>query len=191
MKTQNIFSILLLSLILISACKESEEGTPRQTTQAYTYSQNLRGSAGVKGELPLPELKLADVVGDEIARNLKDAELQLAQSYLEISGLNNIVTPDTTAVVLKDFTIRVGNRQAVNLGDCSTDPQRINEFPSDVQLSTNEMVNIVQHVFSDITSGSKRANITVSFSPNVDITSADNVQLKIHFGGIYHYVVLE
>ena len=114
--------------------------------------------------------------------------MQLADSYLEISGLDQIESPDTVDVVLEDFTIKVGTRPGVNLGDCSTDAQGTNEFPSDVQLSTNQVINLIQNVFTDVTSGSKRAKITVSFTPNANITSADNVQLKIHFGGVYHYV---
>ena len=189
MKAHNILAIFIIAAILITSCNKDEEGTNRQMTKSYTYSQNLRGSAGVKGELPLPDLRLSDVIGSDTANNLQRAELQLAQTYFEITGLNQVESPDTVAVVLEDFTVKVGSRPGVNLGDCSTDATGTNEFPSDVQLSTNKYISLIQTVFSDATSGSKRANITVSFTPNVDITSSDNVQINIHFGGIYHYVV--
>lgn len=191
MKTFNILTILLIAVTLFTSCEDEEEGTPRQITKTYTYSQNIRGSEGVKGELPLPNLTLADVIGAQPASNLRDAELQLADSYLEISGLNQIEHPDTVAVVLEDFTIKVGTLQGVNIGDCSTDPQGINEFASDVEQSTNKIITLIETIFTDITSGDKTTQISVSFTPNVDITSSDNVQLKISFGGTYNYVVFE
>ncbi len=191
MKSFNFFAILLVAVVIFTSCKEEDKGTPRQTTETYSYTQNLRGSAGVKGELPLPNLLLADVVGADVAKNLESAELQLADTYLEISGLNQIESPDTVAVVLKDFTIKVGTRTPVVLGDCSTDPQGINEFAADIQHSTNKVVNLIQSIFTDITTGGKNTQITVSFTPNVDITSSDNVQLIIYFGGVYHYVTFD
>jgi hypothetical protein len=192
MKTLNFFALLLIAVLLIPSCKEEDEGTPRQINKTYTYSQNLRGSAGVKGELTLDVLRLSDIIGTEPAKDFKNAEMQLASSHLEISGLNQIEPPaDTIAVVLENFTIKVGGRQAVNLGDCSTDPQGQNEFAADVQQSTNEIIGLIQNIFTDVTSGNKSATITVSFTPNVNITSTDNVQLKISIGGTYHYVVFE
>jgi hypothetical protein len=191
MKAHIYIPVLLLALFFIASCKDKEDGTQRQLAQTFTYSQNIRGSAGVKGELPLPELKLADVIGDDTARNLTHAELQLAESYLEITGLGLVDSPDTVAVVLEDFTIKVGTRQPVNLGNFSTAPVGTNEMASDVKYSTNQVVNLVQNIFTEITSGNKRTNITVSFMPNVDITSADNVQLRIHFGGVYYYLVFD
>jgi hypothetical protein len=191
MKTLNFFSMFLIAAMLIASCKKEDEGTPQQITKNYTYSQNIRGSLGVKGELILSELKLADIIGAEPAENFKNAEMQLANCHLEISGLSQIESPEGEAVILDDFTIKAGTRQGVNIGDCSTDPQGPNEFAADDPQSTNEIISIIQNIFTDITSGSKSSTITVSFTPNVDITSSDNVQLKISIGGTYHYVVFE
>ncbi len=191
MKTYTIFAILLIPVIFFLSCSDDEEGTPRQITEEHTYSQNLRGSEGVKGELPLPDLNLTDIIEPDVADKLTNSQLQLADSYLEISGLDQVESPDTVAVVLEDFTIKVGTREGVNLGNFSTDPQGTNELPAGRQLSTNQIVNLIQDIFSDVTSSSKRARITVSFTPNADIDSSDSVQLNIHFGGIYHYVEIE
>ncbi len=191
MKTLNFFAILLVAAVLIASCKKEDEGTPRQTTKTYTFSQTLVGTAEVKGELQATEIKLADIIGVDPAKNLENAQMQMASSYLEISGLSQMEAPEGEAVVLKDFSIKVGARQSVNLGNCSTDPQGTNEFAADVQQSTNQMVSLIQNVFTDITSGSKSSMITVSFTPNVSITSSDNVQLKISIGGTYHYLVFE
>ncbi len=190
MKTFNIFSIFLIAVTFFTSC-EKEEGTERQITKTYTYSQNIRGSEGVKGEQSLPTLSLADVIGIEPARNLESADMQLADSYLEISGLNQLESPDTVAVVLEDFTIKVGSRQGVNIGDCTTDPQTANEFAPDVEQSTNEIINLIRNIFTDMTSGNKSAQITVSFTPNVSITADDNVQLNISVGGTYNFLEFE
>jgi hypothetical protein len=188
MKTHVFFKMFLLAVLFITSCQEDDEGTPRQITESHTYSENIRGSEGVLGELPLADLLLTDILDAEITDNLTNAELQLADSYLEISGLNQVESPDTAAVVLEDFTIKVGTRPGVNLGDVTTNAQGTNELASDVQHSTNQVVSLIQNIFADVTSQSKRARITVSFTPNTDITSADDVQLVIHFAGRYHYV---
>lgn len=191
MKTLNLFAIILVAAMFMTSCEEEDNGVARQTTMSYTYNQDLRGSVGVKGELPLSELNLASIIGTAPANNLTDAELQLADTYLEITGLNQITPRDSGAVVLEDFIIKVGTRQGVNLGDCSTDPQDVNEFAAGVQQSTNTIISLIQNIFNDVTSGNKNAKITVSFTPNVDIASGDNVQLKISFGGTYYYMEYE
>jgi len=191
MKTFNFFAVFLIATVLFASCKDEEEGTSRQVTKIYNYSQNIRGAEGVKGELTLPALNLADVIGIEPARNLESAGMHLADTYLEISGLNQLESTDTVVVVLEDFTIKVGSRQGVNIGDFTTDPQAPNEFASDEQQSTDLFVNIIRNIFTDMTSGNKTATITVSFTPNVSISSSDNVQLNISFGGTYNYLVYE
>ena len=187
MKTLNFFSVLLIATVLFASCKDEEEGTPQQVTKTFTYTHNLTGSKGVKGELPSAAINLADIIGADAARNMENAEMQLANSYLEISGLTQLAS-DSVAVVLEDFTIKVGSRPGVNLGNCSTDPQGVNEFASDVQQSTNNIVNLIRNIFTDITTGSKSTEITVAFTPSVTIASSDNVQLKITIGGTYYYL---
>lgn len=187
MKTFNLFAMLFIAVMLFTSCKKEEEGTPRQITKTYTYTQNIRGTMGVKGELPSGALTLADIIGIEPAKNFQYAEMQLANSKLEISGLSDMASDLEEVIVLEDFTIKVGSRPGVNLGDCSTDPQGINEFAADTQQSTNEIVNLINDIFSDVTSGSKSSTITISFTPNVDIATAENIQLKISIGGTYHY----
>jgi hypothetical protein len=191
MKTINFFGMLLIAAILVSSCKKEDEGTPKQITKTHTFSLNLIGTSGVKGELPASQIKLTEIIGADPAENLETAEMQLASSYLEVSGLNQLEAPEGEAVELGDFTIKVGTRPGVNLGTCSTDPQGTNEFAADEQQSTNEILGILQNVFADLTTGSKNSSITVSFTPNVSIASADNIQLKISIGGTYHYVVFD
>lgn len=187
MKTFNLFAMLFIAVMLFTSCKKEEEGTPRQINKTYTYTQNIRGTMGVKGELPPGALTLADIIGVEPAKNFQYAEMQLANSKLQISGLTDMASDLGEVIVLEDFTIKVGSRPGVNLGDCSTDPQGINEFAADIQQSTNAIVNLINDIFTDVTSGSKSSTITISFTPNVDIATAENIQLKISIGGTYHY----
>lgn len=189
MKSIKIFSIISIALILFTSCEKEEKGTPEQQTKTYTFSGNIRGSEGIVGMYTLAELNLSDVIGADAARNLENAQIQLAESRLEISGLSQLEGPEGGAVVLEDLTIMVGSRQGVNLGNCSTDPQGQNEFPADIEQSTNVVVNLIRNIFTDVTSGSKSVDISVSFTPNVNITSSDNIQLKITFGGTYNYLV--
>jgi len=184
--------MLFIAVIFFTSCEDEEGGTSKQINKTYTYSEDIRGSEGVKGELTLPELELDDMIGIEPANNLENAKMQWGDSYIEISGLSQIESSDTVAVVLEDFTIKVGTRQSVNLGDCSTDAQGgLNEFAADVEQSTNEILSVIQNIFTDVTSGNKSATIVVSFTPNVNITPSDNVRLNIAIGGTYSYVVFE
>ena len=192
MKVLRFFSIIAVAALLLTSCSDDEEGTPQQTTQSYTITYNLRGSEGVFGTInQAVTLSLSDVIGTDAADNFVSASQQQAQSYLEISGLSALLSDETDVILLKDFTIQVGSETAINLGDCSTDPQGTNEFGSDTQQSTDDVIELIGYIFSDLTSGSKSTEISISFTPTVDITSADNVQLKINFGGTYHYEIFE
>lgn len=191
MKAHKLLSLLVLLAFIGVACTEDENGSPRQVNKAYTYSQTLRGSEGVKGELELADLRLDNIMGADTINRLTRADLQLAKVYLELTGLHQLEHPDTIPVVLEDFTITIGTTQSYILGDFTTNPQGVNELGADIQYSTDPVIDIIQAIFSTLTSGSRRAVITVSFRPNVDITTSDNVRLNVHFEGIYHFVVDE
>ncbi|MFA5533644.1 MAG: hypothetical protein WDA19_04060 [Mariniphaga sp.] len=191
MKTIKIFTLLFIATMLISSCKKDDDGVPRQMTKTYEFKQEIRGSEQVLGTLPAQVLKLSDIIGADPAENFQHAEMQLANSYLKISGLSQIELPGEQPVVLKDFTIKVGTHQGVNLGDCSTDPQTVNEFLSDAPQSTNQVVALIETIFNDLTSGNRSTSISVSFTPNVSLVPADNVQLIISIGGTYHYLEFE
>jgi|SRR5690554_178320 len=187
MKSLVTIAILISSLFLISSCKKDEDGVERQTTKSYTYSQILRGAEDVRGELVLDDLKLAEVIGADTAQNFRSADLQLSDVYLEVSGLNQIQPADTVPIVLSDFTLKIGSRPDINLGDITTNPQGSGELASDVRHSSNQMINIVQDYFNDLTSGGKTARLRVWFTPNTDINTSHNVRLNLHFRAIYHY----
>lgn len=192
MKTLKFFGLLLIATTILSSCKEDEdEGTPAQITKTYEYSQILRGSKDINGTITdFPVLTLANVIGEDAAKNFKSAEMQIASCYIEIDGLDQITAPDGVAT-LKNFTVQIGSHPAIVLGDCKVQPQSQNEFGSDVSQSTAKFINIVTNIFTDLTSGSKSAQVKVSFTPNIDISASSNLRIKIVIGGTYHYVVFE
>lgn len=191
MKTLKIFSLLLLVIALFTSCKKEDEGTPSQVTKSYEYIQILRGSKDINGTITdFPILTLANIIGEDAAKNFKSAEMQIASCYIEIDGLDQITAPNGVAT-LKDFTVQIGTHPAIVLGDCKVQPQLQNEFGSDVSQSTAKFINIVTNIFSDITSGNKSAQVKVSFNPNVDISASSNLRIKIVISGTYHYVVFE
>ena len=191
MKTLKLIGVLLIAATILSSCKKDDEGTPSQITKTYEYSQILRGSKDINGTITdFPILTLANVIGEDAARNFKSAEMQMASCYIEIDGLDQIAAPDGVAT-LKNFTVQVGSHPAIVLGDCKVQPQSQNEFGSDVSQSTAKFINIVTNIFTDLTSGSKSAQVKVSFTPNVDISASNNLRIKIVIGGTYHYVVFD
>lgn len=191
MKTFKLLGMLLIAATIFSSCKKEDEGTPSQITKTYEYSQILRGSKDINGTITdLPILTLANVIGEDAAKNFKSAEMQIASCYIVIDGLDQITAPDGAAT-LKNFTVQVGSHPAILLGDCKVQPQLQNEFGSEVAQSTTKFINIITEIFTDLTSGSKSAQIKVSFTPNVDISAANNLRIKIVIGGTYHYVVYD
>ncbi|HCE57392.1 MAG TPA: hypothetical protein DER09_06190 [Prolixibacteraceae bacterium] len=191
MKTLKIFSLILLVAALFTSCEKEDEGTPSQVTKTYEYSQILRGSKDINGTITdFPILTLANIIGEDAAKNFKSAEMQIASCYIEIDGLDQITAPSGVAT-LKDFTVQIGTHPAIVLGDCKVQPQLQNEFGSDVSQSTAKFINIVTNIFTDLTSGNKSAQIKVSFNPNVDIPASSNLRIKIVVSGTYHYVVFE
>lgn len=191
MKTLKLFGLLVITATLLASCKKEDEGTPTQITKTYEYSQILRGSKDINGTITdFPILTLANVIGEDAAKNFKSAEMQIASCYIEIDGLDQITAPDGVAT-LKNFTVQVGSHPAILLGDCKVQPQAQNEFGSDVAQSTTKFISIVTNVFTDLTSGSKSAQVKVSFTPNVDISASSNLRIKIVIGGTYHYVVFD
>lgn len=191
MKTSKLIGVLLIAATFLSSCKKEDEGTPSQITKTYEYSQILRGLKDINGTITdFPILTLANVIGEDAAKNFKSADMQIASCYIEIDGLDQITAPDGVAT-LKNFTVQIGSHPATVLGDCKVQPQSQNEFGSDVSQSTAKFINIVTNIFTDLTSGSKSAQIKVSFTPNVDISASNNLRIKIVIGGTYHYVVFE
>lgn len=191
MKTQKLLGLLIIVSMMMSSCTKKETGTQKQMTKTYTYSQVLRGSMDVRGTINLDLLTLTEILGDVPASNFDNGEMQIASCYIEIDGIDQLTVPEGVSATLRDFTIQVGSHSEVQLGDCKVDPSLSTEFASEIPQSTNTFIRVVTDLFSDLTSGSKTAQVKVTFNPNVDIVTADNIRLKITVGGTYYYTVFE
>lgn len=192
MKTTKIFALFLGAALLITSCKDDDKGTPKQTTKTFEYSGILRGSKDILGTATkLPVIHLSEIIGADQAGNLTSAAMQNGDCYIAINGLTDLEQARGETVVLKNFTISIGKGASIVLGDCKVNPAAATEFASDTEQSTQKYLNIVSQVFNALTTGNKTAQLTVSFTPSVDITEDDNIRLKIGIGGTYYYVEYE
>ncbi|MCY1722507.1 hypothetical protein OU798_19310 [Prolixibacteraceae bacterium Z1-6] len=192
MKTLKLLVLLVVMSAFISSCQSDENtGVPKQITTVYTYKGLLRNLEGVNGELVFNDFKLADIIGEDPAKNLESGEMQVASCSIEIEGLKNIEMPDGEEAILNNFTVTVGSNSPVLLGNCMVEPNAANEFASDIPQSTAKFIGVISDIFSDLTKGTKNTALKVSFTPNVDITASSGVYLKIVIGGTYYYIEFE
>ncbi len=188
MKALNkILWFIFISSLLISCGDEGEKyvATPHQVTETYVFRAPIRGFQGRLGiENELEPIRLADIIGEQASQNLVNAEMQIADCYLEVRGLKSMEnTP-----VLKDFTIQVEGRAGVNFGNCTAKPSLATDFESDRRQSIPKVSNFIKLIFDTYTgTTAKRANIVMSFTPTQDIFVEDNVELIITITGTYTY----
>ena len=180
----------ILSLIFISslflACGDNGDNytaVPKQVTETHVFRIPIRGFAGqFVTEKELKPIALADIIGEDAARNLVRAEMQVADCYLEIRGLKNMENNP----VLKDFTLEVGKTK-INFGNCTTKPSLAIDFESDRRQSTTKFSSFIKAVFDTYTGKARRANLIMQFTPTEDIFVQDNVELVITITGTYSY----
>nr|WP_321358132.1 hypothetical protein [uncultured Draconibacterium sp.] len=182
--------LLMAGLIVTSCSKDDKEGTPRQMTDTFVFEGEIVGTKNVSGNYNLPLLTLAEVIGSEAANDLKSAELQIGECFVEVEGLGALQESLGETIVLKDFTVTIGNNNAVLLGDCKVEPATTTEFASDVELSTTKYIKIATDVFNALKS-KRSVTVHVAFTPSHSIVETDDVMIKIGFGGVYNYVVYE
>lgn len=178
-----------MAVLVVTSCSEDDnEGIPKQMTDTFVFEGDIVGTKNVSGNYNLPLLTLSTVIGSEAANNLKSAELQIAECFVEVEGLGALQESLGETIVLQDFTVTIGNNNAVLLGDCMVEPATTTEFASDVELSTTKYIKIATDVFNALKS-SGSVTIHVAFTPSHSIVETDDVVIKIGFGGVYNYVV--
>lgn len=191
MKTIKILALLLIAGFVVTSCSEDDdEGTPKQMTDTFVFKGDIVGTKNVSGNYDLPLLTLSTVIGSEAASDLKSAELQIAECFVEIEGLAAFEEDLGETVVLEDFSVTVGDNNTVLLGDCKVEPSTTTEFASDVELSTSKYLGIATDVFNALKS-KKSVTVNVSFTPSHSIVEDDTIVIRIGFGGVYNYVVYE
>lgn len=184
-----IFGLILAIAITFSSCGSDDDGpTPERQEKdtTYVYTAVIKGLApgnGGKIEYNLPDITLAQILGETNAKNFLSGEFQNTGTYFEVSGLKNMAT----APSLENFTLQVNSNSAVNFGTCKANGSGNNEFSSDIQQSGNKYVTFINPIFSSVISKSRKASLRISFTPTKDILESDKVVLKIAIRGIYKY----
>jgi hypothetical protein len=185
MKT--IYKALLFIPIsfLFVACGGNEKiPVQKKIAKEYHITVPIRGLRGQSvSEKELPSVYLADIIGEDAARNIVRADMQYADSYLEINGLKDLETPTT----LKDFTIQIEGKTGVNFGNCTSNVVLATDFESDTKQSIQKVLDFIQDVLNTYTHNNKSARLIVSFSSTETILEKDNVYLKIVIRADYIY----
>ena len=189
MKVLNKILVLAFMATFFISCNDDSdpETIPFQVTEEYVYEWPIRGSEGISGSYELGAINLADIIGKEAANRFKKGEMQIADSYMEITGLKAM----NPSPVLIDFSLFLERGPSVKLGDCTADASFPTDFASDKKQSTEKVSNFLRAVFAAYTSKSKTAKITVSFKPTHDIAAGDNVAIKLVLTGTYYYDVVK
>lgn len=191
MKAISKFLGLVLAIVIgFSACSNDDDGpTPIQKNEEFTYTY-LIPIEGIANSLQKPEkvtVTLESLLGEH-TKNFLSGEFQRGKCSIEISGLS-AVSPTAS---LKDFTIAIGNRGSINLGNCNVEGSGTNAFKSDYVHNSDKYTNIVKYIFDDMVSKQRNSNITLSFTPTETIVSkTDKVVLKITVTGHMKYNVYE
>jgi hypothetical protein len=190
MKTiSKIFGLaLVLGLSLsFASCGSDDEGpaaVPVDATIDFPYQIALRGIADQNSGYTTTPLTvyLKDAIGEERADNfvINSARDKYSRGdmYLEVTGITDLATP----VVLKDFTIKIAGKET-KLGDCSL----TGTFKPDYQWKSDTYTEVCKNLYEAVTSGSKKAEVYVSYTPSADIATDDKVYLVLKVHGDYQY----
>ena len=186
MKT--IFKMLffvLLPFVFASCGDDKPTPVKRKITKESIFEipiQGIKGMFGTHKQIPL--IRLSDIIGEEAAKNILQAEIQKADCYLEVRGLKDLEKTTT----LEDFTIQIEGKSAVNLGNCSSSSSLgINDFESDRKQSTDKFLNLIKAIVDTYTHGKKSAYFTLSFMPTEHISLDEDVKLYIVITADYTY----
>lgn len=184
-----IFGLMLTIAVAFSSCSSDDDGPSpvrQEKDTTYVYTAVIKGLAPANGgkiEYNLPDITLAQILGETNAKNFLSGEFQNTGGYLEVSGLKNM----TTSPSLQNFTLQVNSNTPVNFGTCKVNGSGNNEFSSDTQQSGNKYITFINPIFNSVVSNSRKASLKIFFTPSEDIQESDKILLKIAIRGIYKY----
>lgn len=185
-----IFGLILTVAIAFSSCSSDDDGPkPIEKSRDFTYTYQIP-IEGIANSQQKPEkviLKLDSLLG-EYSKNFISGEFQRGKCSIEIKGLSGV----SSTATLKDFTITIGNRGTVNLGNCNPTGTGTNGFQSDYIHNSDKYTDLVKYVFEDLVSKQRNASVAISFTPTETIIAQTNkVFLKITVTGLIKYNVYE
>lgn len=182
-----ILFLTFLSLGIMS-CGSDDDDKFNTIEKKYTHTEIYKVPiSGAKGAIltfdELPIIDLENVIGEDRARNLTRVERYNADCYVEIKGLKDL---EPTSSLL-NFSVKVGGRGFVNLGNCTNNVSEATDFAPDEKQSTKRFTDLIQSIIDTYTSGDKKARLQVSFKPTETIEQSDNVELVISIKADYYY----
>lgn len=185
-----IFGLMLAIAVAFSSCGSDDDGPSaiqKSGDFTHTYLIPIEGIANSQQKPEKVTLKLDSLLG-EYTKNFLSGEFKRGKSSIEISGLSGV----SSTATLKDFTITIGNRGSINLGNCNPTGTGTNGFQSDYVHDSDKYTDMVKYVFEDMVSKQRSSNVTISFTPTETIVAKNNkVFLKITVSGNMKYNVYE
>jgi hypothetical protein len=186
---------LVLMVVLFATCGNGGEDfsyTKHQITTGYTYSTSLIGEAGSNQRF-LDPVYLYEIIGEEAAKKLTNAEFVPDSFYVEIVGLKAMETkPVLTNVVLTLIDRRAIDRYPDNPPTrADRETFELGNFNSDKKLLGGPASFFFDTLFFFYNYGVKEPILIVSFYSTESITRDDNVKLNIAFKGTYHYIEID
>lgn len=174
--------------ILFASCSSDNNDDYKVITaeKAKLFSFPLQGAKdlSVSSEKNPTTIYLSDVLGETDSKNFISSEFQRGKSFFQIRGLKNLGTDAT----LKNFTIGIGNRKGINLGDCVVTSVGNNQFISDTELSADKYTELAKYIHDDLASRSKKTTIWYSFTSNYEFSSTNKpVYMEINVAALFTY----
>ncbi|MDR0427403.1 MAG: hypothetical protein LBH12_02245 [Dysgonamonadaceae bacterium] len=179
MKKINQSAIAVLCMSLFFSCgddyKEDYDTIPQgPKTVSYLFTHSLIGRHGWEGILDLDTIRLSDMIGEDPALNLREAELQNNGTYLEITGLKAL----NPSPALENVSIFVGNKE-FPLGRFTATPSNPNDYESDIDHSTEKEMRILREILQECKRGKKEAVLRMKYKSTGDFDVQEKVELKL------------
>ncbi|MDH6354422.1 hypothetical protein M2132_000750 [Dysgonomonas sp. PH5-45] len=189
MKTISKILMLTLMAVLFVSCGGDDDGpTMIEKKETYTHIYKIPVE-GIEYNPQTPRetnIYLRDIIGEEGAKNIISADIIFLDSYVKLSGLNQI----DTLVQVKDFTIKVGNNATTQIGTFAN-KENGSDILSDMKLQNNIYLKTVEAVLSSLVkSKSKALPIALTYTPTATLTKGTvPVYLEISVSATFRYRV--
>lgn len=188
MKTKlTVFGLLLLFAFGLVSCGDDDDkriSVPVEEEILYTLTISISGSKGTTLP-PAYTVTIDSILTKEKATNLLGAneqKFQRGKSYFGVFGLSAV--SDTT--ILRNFKIKVGENNEINLGNCYQKGVPGVGFLAEVEQSDDMYTDIIKTIFDEVIV-KKSSSVKISYDLNEDIAREKNVTFKLRMVGIYKY----
>lgn len=207
-----IFGLLLVIGVVFVSCGDDDDGpTLKRVIRSNTYTIPV-ASSFAQGELVTltAEMDVRAIIKDDIYDRIVDYQTQsvypINLSNIRVVNLNAGVL-NKSKIQLENFTIKVGNHDAVLIGTCIADTSGISlnlpplyfpaepkttnaadTIPASIASDSITFSKILKPIFDDqIANADRKAKVTISFVPTKDIPEGNTAAVNIQMHGTYLY----